>query len=217
MTAHSWAELVAANLRTLGDDFRPNELAYLALTSKIEFPIRDRLAFRLRQRIAETSNLAVAREWKRKDWKRKWFDQAVVTDRSEAQLLLEAKAMYSFNLFTNSISTFVCACSNDQRKLQKYGAKSQTSPTLLTLALVTHPHRPEAIPLNWDGVVKYFDDIRHIPDKSISDVKRAIRQHLQLPDFPLLASGEIEGGFAFGTEVSVVYALFGPHDAARGV
>ena len=211
MTAHSWAELVAANLRTLGDDFRPNELAYLALTSKIEFLIRDRLAFRrLRQRIAETSNLAVAREWKR-------FDLAVVTDRSEAQLLLEAKAMYSFNLFTSSINKFVRACSKDQRKLQKHDAKSQTSPTLLTLALVTHPHRPEAIPLNWGGVVKYFDDIRHFPDKSISDVKRAIRQHFQLPDFPLFASGEIEGGFAFGTEVSVVYALFGLHDAARGV
>ena len=212
MTAHSWAELVAANLRTLGDDFRPNELAYLALTSKIEFPIRDRLAFRLRQRIAETSNLAVAREWKRKR-----FDLAVVTDRSEAQLLLEAKAMYSFDLFTSSINKFVLACSDDQRKLQEYCAKSQTSPTLLTLALVTHPHRPEAIPLYWDGVVKYFEGIRRISDKSISDVKRAIRQHFQLPDFPLLASGEIDGGFAFGTEVSVVYALFGPHDAARGM
>lgn len=120
MTAQStWAELIAANMQFLGKDFRSNELAYLALTSKIEFPIRDRLAFRLCQRLLESSDLAVAREWKK-------YDLAVVTDGSEARLLLEAKAMYSFDLFTRSGSKFVRACSKDRKKLLEVGAISPT-------------------------------------------------------------------------------------------
>ena len=208
MTAVPWAELVAENMRTLIEDFRPDELAYLALTSKIELPIRDRLAFRLRQRLLESNDLALAREWKK-------FDLAVVTDASEVRLLLEAKAMYSFDLFSSSISKFVRECSRDLRKLREAGANSPTSPTLLTLALVTHPHCPGAIPLHWKGVVKYFAGVRRSATRSISDVTQEISRHFRPPDFPLFASGKIDAGLAFGTEVSVVYALFGPHNGSR--
>ena len=210
MKAQSWAELILANMQFLGEDFRPNELAYLALTSKIELPIRDRLAFRLCQRLLESGDLAVAREWKN-------HDLAVVTNGSEARLLLEAKAMYSFDLFTSSGSKFVRACSDDRRKLLGASASSPTPPTLLTLALVTHPHRADAIPPHWCGVVKYFAGIRRFSGRSLSDVKQEILRQFRPPDFPPFALGKIDGGVAFGTEVSVVYALFGPHNGAHSV
>ena len=218
MTAHNWVELVAKNVQALGEDFRPNELAYLALTSKVELPIRDRLAFRIRQQIRGTTELAVAREWMGTGTKRERFDLAVVTDGSEARLLLEAKAMYSFDLFTSyGRKRFVRYCSNDLRKLQEAGANSPTTPTLLTLVLATHPHHPEAIPLHWSGVVKYFNQVQRFPDRPVSDVTQEILQHFGPPNFPLIVSGEIHGGLAFGTEVSVVYALSGPHNVARSV
>jgi hypothetical protein len=44
----------------------PDELAYLALTSKPEFQIRDRLAYRLHHQLDEM-NRRVAREWHRVD------------------------------------------------------------------------------------------------------------------------------------------------------
>lgn len=216
MTPQSWAELVAQNLQALGEDFRPNELAYLALTSKVEATIRDRLAYRLHQHLAEKrSHLAVAREWQ--VFNRKRFDLAVVTDTSRPRLLLEAKAMYSFDLYTSAITNkFVPYCSKDRKKLLQASTGVQPSPALLTLVLVTHPHHPEAITHHWEGIVKYLPDIKRIAGKSTSDVAREIRRHFRPPDFAPFAFGEIDGGFNFGTALTVVYALFGPHSETNG-
>lgn len=68
-----------------------DELAFLALTSKIELPIRDRLAYTLFRRLPE---LLVTREWRP-------VDLAVLSpDGKTPVLLLEAKALYTFNFVT---------------------------------------------------------------------------------------------------------------------
>ena len=46
--------------------FGKNELAYLALTSKIENPIRDKIAVYLNNKLYE-KDILIAREWKRTD------------------------------------------------------------------------------------------------------------------------------------------------------
>lgn len=74
-------------LRTIGEDFQENELAYLALTGKVENPFRDRLAFKLHRNLSP--EVVVAKEWRRVD---------IAILRSEVPLaLIELKAMYTFD------------------------------------------------------------------------------------------------------------------------
>ena len=47
-------------------EFGKNELAFLALTTKIELPLRDRWAFVLDKKLLKT-DFMVSREWKRTD------------------------------------------------------------------------------------------------------------------------------------------------------
>ena len=64
--------------------FEPGELSYLALTSKAEHVVRDRLAWVLSRR-----GLRVAREWRNR------VDLAVLDDEGEPLSALEAKATYT--------------------------------------------------------------------------------------------------------------------------
>lgn len=70
---------------------REGELAYLALTSKPEFAIRDRLAFELHKRLFP--EYIVAREWKR-------IDMAILRneDQPEPEFLIQLKtwSLFSF-------------------------------------------------------------------------------------------------------------------------
>ena len=83
--------VLVEELERLGALFEEDEVAFLALTSTIEGPVRDRLAYRLHKRLG--SSWLVAREW-RKD------DIAVLSrgDRAVPIMLLEAKALYTFDL-----------------------------------------------------------------------------------------------------------------------
>lgn len=75
----------------LGDVFLPGELAYLAVTSKAELPVRDRLAWRLMADLGD--GYFVAREWRRADL------AVLVGPDPIAQL--EAKALYTFDVLTD--------------------------------------------------------------------------------------------------------------------
>ena len=74
-------------MKNIQSYFKKDELAYLALTGKIEHPIRDRLAFRLHKRL---KNLKIVREWKR-------TDLAILDSNNIPTRILELKAMYTFD------------------------------------------------------------------------------------------------------------------------
>jgi hypothetical protein len=96
-------KLIEKTLRSLeGPDpdtgFRRDELAYLALTSKPELPIRDRLAFCL-HRTLEDKGLFVAREYHLGG--RKHADIAILQGKDSGmstKVLIELKVSSFFNL-----------------------------------------------------------------------------------------------------------------------
>ncbi|MGW7076921.1 hypothetical protein [Streptomyces sp. NPDC054866] len=55
-------DLLDSCLQKAGQSFEPGELAYLALTSQVENPVRDRVAFQMHRRF-EGTRLDVGREW----------------------------------------------------------------------------------------------------------------------------------------------------------
>jgi hypothetical protein len=69
-----------------------NELAYLALTSKIELPLRDRISFELHKKFSDTH--LICREWKSKETKSSKRIDIAIVDKSNFKpvCLIELKA-----------------------------------------------------------------------------------------------------------------------------
>ena len=204
MQALDWSIVLQNEMQRLDSLFRSDELAYLSLTSKIELPIRDRLAFQLHERFRTEANLTVAREWRR-------FDLAIL-ERKEPVLLVELKAMYSFDVFTSRAATqYPGAIESDARKMAEFTrSNSVRGAGCYTLLLATHPH--SAPPSQLDGIVKYSGDIRRYHpidgDALLEAVSTQFRKH------PASAAGELAGGSAFGIAASVYWWLFGPYGYA---
>jgi hypothetical protein len=179
--------------------FHPNELAYLALTQKVEHAIRDRLAFSLYSAWAERESLLVCREWKR-------IDIAILKD-SLPLALLEAKAQYTFDILRSGVPhNYPKLILND---VEKVFPRRTADTEVFTLLLATHPH---GVPdKQYHAAIKYCPGI--IRGSSIDaglveardEVKRRLVGH------PMVDDGEITGGSAFGIAVTVAYWLFGPY------
>lgn len=189
-------ELVVRSLSQLEKNFGENELAYLSLTTKIEFPLRDRWAYAIFLELEETFN--VSREWKR-------TDLAILKEQSP-QVLIELKAMYSFDaaLDIDGIGGFTDAMSADAKKAKNL-AKENTE--IYTVLLAAHPESP--LPPELDGIIKYVPDINKAIKKigsadKVKDVAcKAVNDNLSNRN--VVASGLLQGGKAFNTKVSVLY------------
>ena len=139
-------DTIARTLENVAESFAPNELAYLALTSKIEHPIRDRLAWAMHTEL--WPEYLSAREWRR-------TDLAVLDRQASPVVLLEAKAMYSFDGCTEAgFSQYLGYLRSDRAKASTL-AEPET--TVLLLLLATHPEG--AIDARLNGVVKYRSGI----------------------------------------------------------
>lgn len=200
----AWLRRIKGALAHLGGEFGKNELAYLALTSKAEKPIVDRLAFRL-QRDHGGARTAVAREYTNPRIAR--VDLAVVVDRMP-RLLLEAKATHAFNARREQ-PRFRADLRADAEKLRGYQADDEADqPTKVVLLLTTYTHPlPEQ---NWDRIVKYAAEIRRHHRSSIEELKSQLDKRLPEPEFVRVASGDIPGGRAFDIDVTIHYRLLGP-------
>lgn len=189
-------ELIVRSIEKLGDQFQENELAYLALTTKIELPLRDRWAFSLYRELNGDYN--VSREWKRTD--------LAILKGSMPQVLIELKAMYSFDaaLDTDGIGGFTDAMTLDANKA-KYLAADDTE--IYTVLLATHPGSSLSPEMN--GIIKYVPGINKAIEKygSADKVRDATCEvvNKDLSTRNIVAFGNLRGGMAFDTEVSILY------------
>lgn len=188
---------LAAALSAIGSEFRPNELAYLATTTKVEAAIRDRLAFRLHQDY-EPSGCIVAREWNR-------VDLAVLDPNGVPLALVELEAMYTFDAFGN-LRHFTDATTADEIKAQRLAVAGTA---VYSLLLATH--LGGAVEAQFLKPVKYSGGI----DRAITKLgdAAAVRARacetidIDLADRTVVARGEAHGGTAFGQSASVLFWL----------
>ncbi|MFC7493637.1 MULTISPECIES: hypothetical protein [unclassified Nocardioides] len=116
---------LAMTLASLSSDFAENELAYLALTSKAELPVRDRIAWRLQHELNDS--YVVSREWRR-------ADIAVLAGETPV-LQVEAKAMYAFDVLNaKSRAKNLAKLTADGLKMAALAPDSAA----YLLALITH-------------------------------------------------------------------------------
>lgn len=180
--------------------FAENELAYLALTSKVEHPIRDRVAWALHSTL--TTHF-VAREWRR-------CDLAILETNGSPAALVEAKAMYSYDAVSDrKMAAYRGWMVSDIAKANKLASGS--SAEVFVLLLVTHV---VGLPDAPDGVVKYR---RHIERATAPHLlvrsRTAIRECVA--DLGVARNEKLCTGNALGVDVSLEYWLIGP--AARQI
>jgi hypothetical protein len=133
-------------LRQVANDFAPGELAYLATTSKVEIQVRDALAWRLHQRL-DPGGFTVAREWQRAD--------LVILDGLTAVAVLEAKALYAFDVHSPSKNAlYLTKVRADLAKAAALAPEAQA----FALVLTTHVDGPVPAHLR-KHVVKYSSGI----------------------------------------------------------
>ena len=200
-------------LQALRQQFRKDELAYLALTQKPEHVLRDRLAFELHRTLQKSdSSLCVCREWKR-------VDLAILKD-DVPLALLEAKAFYTFDLRSEKVVEKYLGPNgyvmNDIRKTRATAAKHTDSghdarPETYALVFVTNTL--EAPDDEFQQPIKYFNQVADYSQNLISfaKAKRIVRDRLN--KLKLVGSCEIKAGKAFGVNVEIFGWLFrSPND-----
>jgi hypothetical protein len=132
-------------LSTLDQTFHSNELAYLAVTSKVEGPIRDRIAYRLHMELEP--DLLIHREWRDKN--NRWIDIAVTDDQNRPRQLLELKA-HSAPTFQPGYSDMI------RQDCQKLHAAGGVDTELYILLLFNHLYHPAIVDRKFERSVKYY-------------------------------------------------------------
>ena len=187
-------------LGQLGAAFADDELAYLTVTSKVEGPVRDRLAWALQTKLG--SDFVVAREYRR-------ADLAVLTATGTLVAQVEAKVLCTFNAVNEA----------DRARYLGYLAKDAHKMTTLTasdhfLLSIVFDVRGD-IPSEPAGVVKYATHINRCAKAHPDGGVRAAARERWLEG---LATGfnapttqyPFEAGQVWGLDVSVDCFLTGP-------
>ena len=144
----------------------------------------------------------VAREWHRTD--------LAVLSGDVPTLLLEVKAMYSFDAVDSAVGlrTFHRQVLRDRDKSLRPEA---VGAEIYALLLVTHPRARCGERL--DGVVKYRAAIERAAKRGIERVREDAAEAVSkaFEEFRLITTkGSLEAGTAFGVPVCIDYHLFGP-------
>ncbi|MBT4732393.1 hypothetical protein HOB87_10555 [Candidatus Woesearchaeota archaeon] len=198
-------EYLIKTLKNLKNEFQQDELAFLALTTKIELPFRDRWSFLLYKELIQKS-IYSSREWNR-------TDIALIQD-NKPLVLIELKAMYSFDSIRKTKSgihgdeQFLRAMANDVKKAIKLSNKNTD---IYTVLLVTHPHNSIGIDHPANTAVKYRNYInKSFKNKTQEEIKGFVEARLENKLNKIgniVYFDTIKGGNAFGVDMSIMYWL----------
>ncbi len=191
-----WEEKLKTALGNL--KFESNELAYLALTSKPEHVIRDRLAFRLHE--THFPHSIVVREYER-------IDLAILSkgrEGYEPEVLLQLKTWSLFTFIKNSDKQFQ-AIQDDEKKCRDVSKTAETYCLLLSTC-------PSSEISSYKTIVKYCSGWQRALEEhnTIEEIETQaharIKEHLS-PYWQIVHSDKISAGEAFETRVMVHYWL----------
>jgi hypothetical protein len=197
-------DVLLQGLEDAGTSFEPGELAYLAVTSKVELPVRDRFAWELHRRLKDRS-LLVAREWRR-------ADLAVVRD-GDAVVIIEGTALYAFDLLREpGLHKYRAKVTGDLAKAAALAPHADA----YALVLCTHV-LGEIAPQLKRWVVKYSSGIIGAAKSHGDAGQEAVRQSLrgELNQLGPSDYRQMPSGSVWGLDVVVDAWLVGPISRPR--
>jgi hypothetical protein len=199
-------------IRNLQGKFKKNELAYLALTGKIELPLRDKIAFSIQYEFSK--DFIVAREWTNKE-NHKRFDIAIFDKNVECNFpdyLIEFKAR-AVPGFQDSYSMRVI---KDFKKLLDSGDNDTVRYFVLFNTIITGKLRKSlnpAIDKYLRQIYSFAEEKRIINYEQIrSEIKNNWNNYLKSNNLEKNSSKiiEIEAGKFFGLSVYILTMIYGP-------
>lgn len=212
-------------LQTAGRSFEEGELAYLALTSQIEHPVRDRVAYAMHRRL-EGTRLDVGREWtglftmgKNGEPAKRSVDLAVVEKpiRRSPQIpqphgVVEFKAFYAHDAHKPHQFKHIDRQVRDdvEKSSAWWSSMGEVFAVVLLpeLRVVNKRHVPHQIMRKIEDKVVRYDllrDLGMVPDgKPVQEVSS--RLALLGP----VSHGVIDAGTESGVHVTVPYVILGP-------
>ena len=191
-------EIIKETISKVDREFnkRKNELAYLALTSKVERPVQDKWAFLLHRELQP--KYLVAREWKRLD--------IAILNKETPKALIELSAVYTFDVFSKS-KRIIQKLEKDEEKSKKLFPKCKN---IYTVLLMTHPYSrfPKALTsLKYrkgvnasynKGKMRENSEPTEAKDKMVEKLKQKVKGRI-------ITDGKLEAGEAFGIKTSIFY------------
>jgi hypothetical protein len=199
-----WGDEIAKATKDALSAMPKDELAYLALTTKSEGPMRDRIAFHLHKK-HEDSKFWVAREWSKR------IDLAFVKREDLTPIcLVELKAIYVVDALLKKKDGrpwFVGPVEKDLDKLKKTDA-----PNKFGLILATHVHKD--VPENLKGIVKEYE-INRVFEKYKGDsqiiLEKAVAKIREIYGERIVCEGDVAAGRTFKLlDVTLYYWLIRP-------
>ena len=148
----------------------------------------------------------VSREWNH-------VDIAVLDATGSPACLIEAKAMYAFDAFTGLAATLALTTADEVK------ARCHAGPMTAVYSLLLATHIGGLIEERYTKPVKYSSDInravRRLGDEAAVRTQAKSLVDTAMVDRRLITSGTIDGGRAFGLQISVLYWLVRDAGPAR--
>lgn len=165
MTLNKYGTLLKKIVKSIANKYQIDELAYLSLTSKIENPLRDKIAFELQKYIGKDK--LVCREWTNNKQSKSKADIAILDINGKPECIIEFKAHSS----VSGIGEWSSSLVKDIQKNQKLYSQSEM---IFVLFANFVNEKPKNQALN--QTIKYYDSI-------IKSVKRKYSLEKQKEDW----------------------------------
>ncbi len=197
----NYTALLKDELASLATYFNANELAYLALTAKIEQPLREKIAYRLQQRItAENPDLYCAREWHD-------TDIALIDKEGNVNRIVLIKSGYTAdetNMNASMVGFYPKKIIDDLRKTAELGGNETKY-----FALLFYTHIDKPVPAHLKKIVKHDNSLNRafkqqnaaqIIEEAQGYINHFFEQHRITTE-----QGCIEAGQCWDIEVKIYY------------
>ena len=209
MSFHNSISVILNNIET---DFKKGELAYLAMTSKIENPLRDRIAFALHTQFGD--KYFICREWNKGGEKSNRTDIAIIDRKTEdVKCLIELKA----NTTPRKEDSRSIELAEDFRKMSRV-AKDDTE--LYFVSFNNLIQTSKVIDLKLGHSIKYHSDINRVLSKTNPSELRdkiisywetyLIASSLDLKKYETIEIGVRSNDEYYDLPLTVLTFLYGP-------
>lgn len=148
MTQNKYGSILKNIISTIHKDYQINELAYLSLTSKIENPLRDKIAFAIQKKLG--NNVIVCREWTNYRKSKSKVDIAILDITGKLECIIEFKAHSS----VSGITEWGACLVKDIKKNQKLYNQTEMIFVLFANFVSKIPENPV-----FNHSIKYYDNI----------------------------------------------------------
>jgi hypothetical protein len=189
----------------VGNQFKENELAYLAFTIKIERPIRDKLAWIMDKKLKK---YCVTREYGIEGTRKK-IDFAIIKNNAP-KVLVQFKAISILPQLT--VDRTFNLMKDDFKKMRQFmrSFKKETKPELYFIQLVNIPHKKldeeykcHIAPSHYKGINNYFNnsaDVKELKKQEVAKWETRLTRERYC-----FKSGSIDAGGFYDNHMQIIF------------